>query len=365
MPLRIPSDPDELTPAWLTDALRSTGTINDCSVASFDTESLGEGAGFLGLLARVGLKYDGPEESAPTSLIAKFPPMGEGNREVADAFRFYEREIRFYEEIADEVELRTPRRYYTAMNTEAGEYILLLEDMAPARVGDQLAACSMAEAELAVRKLAEFQATWWGSPRLEELDWMPYTNDELVIQSAEDSYGKAWGPFVEKFGHKLSVEMVKTGERLAKNIENILNHLTQPPRTIIHGDYRVDNLFFATPEGGDPLAVIDWQIASRGRGVFDVAYLLSSGVRAYERKAKEMDILRMYHRTLTRGGEGGYDFDQCLYDYRLGVLFCLLYSEIAMGTYDLSDKRAYAMWDASLDRMVAAITDLDAGALIA
>src|SRR3990172_316211 len=135
--LKIPRGPEELTAEWLTSALRETGAIGNAAVKSFDTKTLAEGVGFVGQLERVSLDYDLTEAGAPASLIAKFPGATEENREVGYAFRLYEREGRFYQETAREVELRTPRCYYSAMDVETGRYALLLEDLAPARVGDQ------------------------------------------------------------------------------------------------------------------------------------------------------------------------------------------------------------------------------------
>ncbi len=92
-------------------------------------------------MARVRLEYDAPEAGAPASLVARFPATVQENRDLANLFRFYEREVRFYEEIADEVELRTPKRYYSRFDHETCEYVLLMEDMHPARCGDQVAGC--------------------------------------------------------------------------------------------------------------------------------------------------------------------------------------------------------------------------------
>lgn len=362
--LKIPAGPEALTPEWLTQALRQTGTIREAAVRSFDTEVIAQGVGLIGQLARVKLHYDREEPGAPRSLVAKFPAAAPENREIGNLFRFYEREIRFYEEIAQEVELRTPRRYYSAMDTQAGEYVLLLEDLAPARVGDQLASCSPAEVELAIRELAKFHAGWWENPRLAEMDWMPMVNDPIQ-KSAEDSYQQSWEPFLERFGKRVPAWLLRTGEELGKNIARILDEMADPPRTIIHGDYRLDNLFFATPEGGDPLAVVDWQIASRGRGIFDVAYFMSTNVDPRERRAVEQDVLRAYHRILTERGVRDYDFDQLLRDYRLSVLFCLVYSVIAGGSLDLSNERGVALAQAMIDRTASAIEDLDAGRALA
>ena len=119
--LKIPAGPQEITPQWLTHALRQSGTITDATVRSFESKTIGEGAGFMGQLAQVALLYEGSEAGVPRSLIAKFPSDIPENRDIGNLFRFYEREARFYQEIADEVELRTPRRYYNAMAVEADE----------------------------------------------------------------------------------------------------------------------------------------------------------------------------------------------------------------------------------------------------
>ena len=361
--LKIPAGPQELTPQWLTHALRQTGTITSAAVTSFDSEIIAEGVGLIGQLARLTPHYDRAEAGAPRSLIAKFPAEAQENRDVGNLFRFYEREIRFYEEIADEVQLRTPRCYYSAMDVDADEYVLLLEDMAPARVGDQLAGCSHQEAELAIRELAKFHATWWDTPRLEELEWMPCANDP-INKSAEQSYQDAWDTFLERFGARLPKSLLATAEKLGSRAGRIQDQLADSPRTIRHCDYRLDNLFFATPEGGDPLAVIDWQIASRGRGTYDVGYFMSQSVDPRQRKASEVDLLKTYHRTLAENGVRGYDFAECLRDYRLATLFCLVYPVISGGTYDLNNERGVALVTAMLDRSVAAIVDLNAGELL-
>ncbi len=361
--LTIPDGPGELTAEWLTSALRSSGTLTSAEVVSVDSEPIAEGVGLMGQLACVKLHYDRPEVAAPRSLIAKFPAEAEENRDLGNHFRLYEREIRFYNEIADEIDLRTPRCYHSAMDVEAGRYVLLLEDLAPARVGDQIAGCSRLEAELVISKLAEFHATWWDSQRLEDLDWMPYANDPM-LKSAQETYQEAWEPFVERFGDKVPRSVLEIGERLGTRVNAIQEQQTAPPRTICHGDYRLDNLFFASSEGGDPLAVIDWQISFRGRGVSDVAYFLSQSLSPHERNASEMDILRAYHQTLAENGVAEYDFDDCLWDYRLGTLFWLVIPVIVGGTLDLSNERGLALATTVIERSVAAIADLDAGDLL-
>lgn len=363
--LKIPAGPHELTAEWLTDALRSAGTIRTARVASFDMEpNIAAGVGFMGVLAKVALDYDTPEEGAPRSLIAKFPTPIPENRQVAELYHFYRSETRFYEQVADEVELRTPRRYYSQYDNDSGDFVLLLEDMAPAVVGDQVNGCTIAQARLALSELAKFHATWWGNPRLDELDWLLDMNETVRKQTVQANYQAAWPHFVAGFGKLVPPAILKVGEQFGSKVTAIMDELAQPPFTIMHGDYRLDNLFFGTPEGGEPLAVADWQIMNRGRGAFDVAYFMTGTLSPPDRKAKERDLVGMYHDILLERGVKEYDFDQLWLDYRRSTLFCWLYAVIVLGTLDVANERGLALFTQNLERNVAALTDLNAGELL-
>ena len=362
--MTLPTSPDQLTAAWLTDALRQRDVLRGGEVRSFRSDVIGQGVGFMGQLARVELEYEPAEAMGPRSLIAKFPTPAPENREIAEIFRFYEIETRFYEEIAHQIELRTPRCYYSAYDPQTGDFILLLEDLAPAQVGDQVVGCTVDQAELAIRELAKFHAAWWENPRLAELDWMPYTNESVRAQAAQDNYQKAWTPFVENFGNQVPPEILSIGERFGQHVIPLMDQRAAEPRTIMHGDYRLDNLFFGTDQGGPELAVVDWQIVSKGRGIFDLAYFMTGTLKPDDRRAVERDLLKLYHNILVERGVRGYDFDQLWEDYRGSVLFCWLYAVIVLGRLDVTNERGLALFTANLERAVAAILDLNAGELL-
>ena len=193
---------------------------------------------------------------------------------------------------------------------------------------------------------------------------MPSLNDPMIVQPFIDSYQTYWDPFLAGFGEKLSPSMLETAKRFGRHVPEIMDQLAKPPRTISHGDYRLDNMFFGTDDGGDPFAVIDWQVAYRARGVFDVSYFLCGTLSPYDRQAKEMDFLRRYHDLLGHHGVRGYEFDQCLHDYRLAALFCLAYAVIVGGSLDLTNERGVALVDAYVERIIAAVEDLDAAELL-
>ncbi len=361
--INIPRSPEELTPAWLTAALRESGALRDASVTSTVSEPVGAGAGFIGQLARVKLTYDRAEAGAPVSLIAKLPTLDPGGRGIGNLFRFYEREIRFYEEVAGRDELRVPKRLYSAMDVPGDEFILLIEDLAPAAVGDQIAGCTIGQAELAFRSIAKFHAKWWESAALDKLEWMPEIN-EPVMKAAQGAYQQSWGPFCQTFGDQLSAETRAAGEALQQHIVDIQDVLARVPRTINHGDFRGDNMFFGTAEGGAPYTLADWQIASKGHGAFDIAYFTTSSLTPADRKAHEMRLLRLWHDALSEHGVKGYAWDQAVLDYRLSALYSWMYVVVAVGSLDPANERGMALFNAWVQRCSTAIAELDAGVLM-
>jgi Ser/Thr protein kinase RdoA (MazF antagonist) len=155
------------------------------------------------------------------------------------------------------------------------------------------------------------------------------------------------------------------GENFGKQRARIEHHLfNAPPRTLLHGDYHLGNLVFATQQGGIPFAVIDWQMLRRGRGVREVAYFLSENLLPENRRAVEVSLLADYHRRLVEGGVCGYTFTDCLTDYRLALLqrFRALVSTIAVMPFTDAERQMHV--DVLLPRTIAAILDHDANELL-
>ena len=94
----VPKGLQDLTPQWLTQALRETGTIDRASVVSVEAHELAGHAGITGQLARLHLAYDLQEEGAPRTLIAKLPLVA------STGIAWPGREVRFYREIAPQIE---------------------------------------------------------------------------------------------------------------------------------------------------------------------------------------------------------------------------------------------------------------------
>ena len=117
----IPSARADVTDAWLSQALGVDVTI---------VEEQRVGTGQVGMCVRYRLEG---EDGAPSRVVAKLPSDDEISRATGVAHRNYEREVRFYKEIAPTVGIRTPRCYHADWSAESGLFVLLLEDLAPAQ----------------------------------------------------------------------------------------------------------------------------------------------------------------------------------------------------------------------------------------
>jgi aminoglycoside/choline kinase family phosphotransferase len=360
--MSIPKGPEEVTPAWLTGVLRAGGHMPpDAAVVSIEAEGIGAGAGFIGQLVRLRLRCDREGIDAPRSIIAKFPSPDEGARAMANLYGLYEREVRFYGEIAHDVGLGTPRCYHAAMDADAGSYLLLLEDLAATgRIGDQVKGCSPDEALLAVGELAQMHGAWWSSPRLEAVPWLTPGAD-LVRAGLTQAYPLVWQTSIQMFGDRLGAGVCAAAEGLSPRLMRLLDAIeAESPQTLVHGDFRLDNMFFGNGDATHRLAVLDWQSPNRGWGAYDLAYFMAGNVSVEQRRACEQEILAAYHQRLVEAGVRGYSPRQLFDDYRRSLLVYLGIFLIDAALLEMANDRAVDLMNVIFDRLGAAIADLGA-----
>ena len=361
--LSLPNSTSDINTGWLNMVLGDAGVTDGSAVQSFEREIIGEGAGFVGELARFTLTYDRSDAAGPRSLVAKLPTADESIRSIALLVGWYEHEVRFYQEIAGQIELRTPKCYYSGMDIPDGRFVLLLEDLAPARCGDQLASCSLDDAKLALTELAKLHAAWWNSPRLEQLDWIPALGDDALQQLLVTLYQQSWPYFVEQVRQQVPKAVLDVGERFGESISTIIEGLTDRPQTLTHTDFRLDNMFFDIEDGGSPFALFDWQLVQRGGGTLDVTYFLAGNFPPEVRREHEKELLETYYEALVRHGVTDYSFEQCTEDYRMAALFLLIFLVTNRENFDIEayPERGQALMNTMLERYTTAILDLNAG----
>jgi len=361
--MEIPRSPADLSARWLTMALRKANVLSAGAVKAFEYAPLEGDKGLYGQIVRLRLSYDPPGTDGPPTLIAKFSSGNPEMRQWPNTRASYEREVRFYQTMAEESRLSVPTCYHGNVDIKSGWHVLLLEDLAPARSGSRIDGCSRTQADTAIKQIAEFHAHWWEDPRLDDLDWLataPKAADDARIA---ELHQKWWPAFLREVRHELPGIVMEIGESLGEQRGPIARHLfAERPRTLIHSDYQLENLLF----GADASAffVVDWQFVKRGRGIWDVAYFLSQNLVPADRRAIEMDLLHDYVRILRDHGVTIYSFEDAWHDYKLSLLHRLgaLISTIAAMPFTEEQIKMHV--DVLLPRAISAILDHDAGSAL-
>lgn len=346
---KIPVDPLSVTPAWLSEALGAD--VRDCEL-----EQIGIGVGLLGRLYRAHL-VGGPH--LPQTVVVKLPTLDVTARtNLCEDLEMYLREIHFYEEIGVTNPLRPARHYFAAIDETTHDFVLVLEDLGRLRLADQVVGCSVEDATTVVDAIADHHAYWWDNDRLASLPWlMEYASPRFIAVIAEN-YAAAWSKFLERAQPDLSPDVKDFGDRFESSIPWLLDRVTRRPFTFLHGDLRLDQLFFGVSADDPPVTALDWQLAGRGRGAYDLSYFLGQSMTVENRRSCEDALLARYADRLA---EHGIDYagEQLRYDYRVATAWCFIYPIIAEGRIAIVNDRSQELTRTMLNRAVAAIDDHD------
>jgi hypothetical protein len=356
----FPRAPDDVTPAWLDTVLHGSGAVGSARVIAAMPAVVGTGQ--MGTSVRYTLVYDGDAAGAPGSVVCKFASSDPTSRSTGVQLRTYEVEVAFYRDVARTVDMRIPHCHFGEIDLETGEFVLVLEDLAPCRQGDQLAGCTLDEAGLAMEELAKLHAPRWNDPALAGVEWLNRNATAESLAFSEMLLPQLLPGFLARYADRLAPRHVALAELLMRNIARFLRD-RPGPRAVQHGDYRLDNMLFGTEAGGDPLAVVDWQTVVWGPPAIDAAYFLGAGLPVEERGRHERALVRRYHDALLARGVRDYAWDDLWLDYRRYAFGGFLMA-IGASVMVVQTPRGDEMFLTMIRRHAAQIDDLDAAALL-
>jgi hypothetical protein len=305
----VVEDQRHFTPEWVNAALRQGGL--QVNVTAVESEQIGIGQ--IGACFRLHLRHDG---GAPDTLIAKTAAgTAEQRARVGNGYRT---EVNFYTKLAKMARLRIPQCFYAAISDDLLSFTLLLEDAYPAVPGNQNEGCDMAQAHAALRNLAGLHAPFWNNPVLaEEASWLGNYH-EANINMICQIQAHAVARFTEHYQDRLSQEEIDLLHSAAALTGPWLRS-ADGPRSLLHGDYRVDNLMFPPEHDGTVMAV-DWQTMDVGLPTRDLAYFISTALPSELRRVHEQDLVSSYHEQLVAYGVQDYSLETCRIDYQRGML---------------------------------------------
>ncbi len=349
---------EEFTPEALTDRLSKHSGWHDLQVSTVTAAPIG--AGQMASNYRLELSYALRPESAPDTVIAKVASTDPASRQMGAATGAYQREVLFYQHLADLTTVRAPRCFHAEIAEDRCDFLLLLEDMGPARTVEQIGGCTPDQADIALAQAAALHGGSWRHTTVAQHDWLPVKH---VWDALTAAVPQMTDPWLERFDAFLEPEHAAVVRRLGAEVPAWLTTLADH-RTLWHGDFRLDNMLFDAHDGATPIAVLDWQSAAAAPGIIDVSYFLGNSLNVSDRAAHERTLVNEYHRRLLSHGVDNYGAELCWREYQAHALYGLILTiPISLGVE--STERGDAMFGAMASRAAQQIVDNDSFAALA
>ena len=282
-------DPESITPEWLTKVLNYagiTGRVDSIATKSIGTGQVGENVRFV---------LDG-QGDLPSSIVGKFASTDPVSKQTGIQLQNYVKEVFFYNALRSTIDIQTPTIYYAEILEETHDFAIIMEDLSPGVPGDQIKGCSVDQAAIALEQLAKLHGPRWGDTSLQQHALLAL-GDSAEPNPAQSIYQMVQSGFMERYDYRLSSSdhaMVKSvGETIGKYVD------FTGEKTLIHIDYRLDNMMFGGPY---PLAVVDWQSISLGSAFNDVSYFMGTSLTPDDRANNEQALLKLYLSALKSYG---------------------------------------------------------------
>lgn len=275
--------PADLTAEWLTTAL-GAGTVTD-----FGYERIGTGQ--MSECYRVALTYaDG--DTGPASVVLKVAAADPSSRQTGLAMGLYEREVRFYTDIAPGLNGPVARCHHAAYDPATGVFDLLIDDAAPAVAGDEIRGATAEQAMLALTQLGRVHGPLLGDPTLAASEWL---NRETPVNQGLVS--ALYAGYIDRYRDQVAPEHRAVCERFVESFDAYMAEEADADRLrgLVHGDFRLDNMLFGTAGAARPLTVVDWQTVTWGPAFTDVAYFIGCALPVAQRREQYDALLSAYH----------------------------------------------------------------------
>jgi len=346
--MKLITAPEDITPQWLTNVLRSSGLLDHGTVTSLKTT--GETT-MLSDITRMQVHYS---DDAPSCLPARL--LLKASRLNPDLkLSVGSREIDFYSNIASHMPGAPVPRCFLAEYFDDDHYQILLEDLSETHASYSLSQIPPTETECRqiVRAIAKYQAFWWDHPELgKSIGVKP---DARSIRGYCEWAQRIYPRFADFLGDRLSPGRRALYEEVLGGLERALSKrlANQTNLTLFHGDSHIGNYLF--PYDGDTACIIDWQGWGVELGVLDLVSLMAMFWFPERRARLERPLLQLYHqRLLAEGMPPSYSWNDCWDDYRLEILKALFFP-MSHWNMNLSPD----IWWNHAERICSASVDLD------
>lgn len=359
----FPPSAKEISNTFLTYALQKCGEIpNHVRIEKIETESLKGGVHFKVVKAILQYNVENIDSIYPESVVVKmidshhemtfltqlliwlqvqYPKLnfGEKTSELYNKLQGYTIEVQFYNNFSEKVKIPTPSCYYNYEDYYNVQYLMIMEDLSAYHNGEPLG-FNIHNSKTLLKNIAKLHGEYWNTGSSSRGDiwkqggyWLG--NKEMQFSlSLSECFDAARDNFKDIFNNLNNIEELKLN---LIEYEDKVHHIvhSQKPKTIIHGDYKISNLF--VNEKKDKAFTIDWQWMGGGSCSADVAYFIYTSVRIDDQNMKdhsnqddvightEMELLKTYYENLIHFGVTDYPFELFKEQYIFNVIYFFLF----------------------------------------
>ncbi len=355
----VPARADLISPRWLTGALQgrhpgiqveTVEVVGRREVTNAHARLAVTYAGMTGAAAVTPAPRGSPAPQPPATMFCKMAPTDPGRREAIIGTGMGRREALFYRSLATSVTLRVPEVHLARVG-EDGQFVLLLEDIdaSGCLVSDGTWSIDVDAAATALADLAGMHRHFADpAVRARQAPWVEPSRPSTTYASTTLCYG------LDHHRDRLSAPFAALAELYVERKQWMHDLWQAGPRTIIHGDTHIGNLFV----DGGRVGFLDWGMISVTTPLRDASYFINMALSVEDRRAHERDLLRHYLEAWNCGGDP-IDFDQAWQAHRLHTAYCVpACCQIVTFPPDATPARQ-VFAAAFLARAEAAIQDLD------
>lgn len=318
---KVITDIEQLTPEWLTNIFKKKGYLSNGKVTKIIMEKSQKNVSSDVFFFKLVFSIDARVELPSAEIVVKKWNFINGN------------EVHFYNSIANQMkENAIPSCYYAYTSKGNNESIIILNNMLTTHkeYSTALDKLTKRHAKRAIETLAEIHAFWWEHPKLEKIiigggglnitdknkfmliyntikntlhQWLDRADDKISHERKE-LYKKCYSLYPEVFWKRI---------RKRKNL------------TLIHGDAHLAQFFYPKDiENKEHKAYLaDWICCQANIGTYDLAYMIGifnffSDPEVYYNTEKE--CIEHYHTALLNCGVKNYSYDDCFYDFKMGLI---------------------------------------------
>ena len=304
--LPIPNGWEEITPAWMTHAIRRhhpDAVVSDVAVVLRDDGT--------NRRARLELTYSAG--TGPATVFAKAADPAHVELVALTSGLFHEPRL-FTSGVV--LPLDHPTVYTAIIDEEGSDFLMIMEDVVArgADPRDSTRPMTVDQVASGVRGLASLHSEYWGQldGRHSALSWVepfvPFAG--LEFAPLEIAY--------ERLADSVPAEIPSmTGSDLFVDIwARYIRTLTTTPQTLLHGDPHIGNTY-VLPD--DTVGFLDWQMVRRGNFSLDLGYFLQGALTIEDRRQHERDLVDEYRGALSLPDDEMPTADEIWLRYRASV----------------------------------------------